>query len=276
MKDPMSRRQALKTAAALAAGAWTGAALEAHAAAPSFQLGLATYSLSAFPPEKVIAAAIKLGLHNVALYRSHCPWDGTPDQCRAAAQLFKDAGLTVTGSGVMNLPNEEGPVRRAFENAQAAGLPTMICKPARDAFPLVEKFVKQYGLRLAIHNHGPGDKSYPSPFDAWKAVQPYDSRIGLCIDVGHAFRAGADPAEAIRQCHQRLYDVHLKDSLAKVGDAEDIPVEIGRGRMDIKAILAALLEVNYSHIVSFEYEKRAGDPVEGLAESVAYVRKILA
>ena len=232
--------------------------------------------MSTFPPDKVIAAAKKLDLHNVSLFGSHCPWGGTPAQCRAAAQKFKDAGLTVTGSGVINLPNEEGAVRRAFDNAQAVGLPTMICKPARDAFPLVEKYVKQYGLRLAIHNHGPGDNGYPSPFDAWKAVQPYDSRIGLCIDVGHAYRAGADPAEAIRQCHPRLYDIHLKDSLAQVGAAKDIPVEVGRGHLDIKGILAALLAVNYSHIVAFEYEKRAGDPVEGLAESVAYVRKILA
>jgi inosose dehydratase len=272
----MTRRQAVKTAAVLAAGAWTGAALEAHAGAPSFQLGLATVSMSNFPPDKVIAAAQKLDLHNVSLFRTHCPWGGTAEQCRAAAQKFKDAGLTVTGCGVINLPNEEGPVRRAFENAQAVGLPTMICKPALDAFPLIEKFVKQYEINLAVHNHGPGDDSYPSPLDAWKAVEPYDKRIGLCIDVGHSYRAGADPAAAIRQCHERLYDVHLKDSLAEVGATKDIPVEVGRGHMDIKGIIAALIEVKYSHIVAFEYEKGGADPTAGLLESVQYVRKILA
>jgi sugar phosphate isomerase/epimerase len=277
MNHVMTRRRAVKTAAVLAAGAWTGAALQAEAVAPAFQLGLATVSLSKFPPDKVIAAAQKLELHNVSLFGTHCPWaDGTPEQCRTAAQPFKDAGLTVTGCGVINLPNEESAVRRAFDNAQAVGLPTMICKPARDAFPLVEKFVKQYNLRLAVHNHGPGDKDYPSPFDAWKAVEPYDKRIGLCIDVGHAYRAGADPAEAIRKCHERLYDVHLKDSLAEVGAKEDIPVEVGRGRMDIKGIFAALIEVKYSHIVAFEYEKHEDDPTVGLLESVRYVRKILA
>jgi sugar phosphate isomerase/epimerase len=277
MKHVMTRRQAVKTASLLAAGAWTGASFEAHAATTTFQLGLATISLSNFPPDKVIAAARKLELHNVSLFRTHCPWaGGTPEQCRLAAQAFKDAGLTVTGCGVISLPNKEGTVRRAFENAQAVGLPTMICKPARDAFPLVEKYVKQYDLRLAVHNHGPGDDSYPSPFDAWKAVEPYDPRIGLCIDVGHAYRAGADPAEAIRKCHERLYDVHLKDSMAEVGATKDIPVEVGRGRMDIKGILAALIEVKYSHIVAFEYEKSEEDPTVGLLESVQYVRRILA
>jgi inosose dehydratase len=277
MSHIMTRRQAVKTASLLAAGAWTGVALRAQAATPTFQLGLATVSLSNFPPDKVIAAARKLELRNVSLYGTHCPWaKGTPDQCRVAAQKFKDAGLTVTGCGVINLPNEEDVVRRAFDNAQAVGLPTMICKPAQDAYPLIEKFVKQYNLRLAVHNHGPGDSGYPSPFDAWKAVLPYDPRIGLCIDVGHAYRAGADPAEAIRKCHERLYDVHLKDSRAEVGATKDIPVEVGQGRMDIKGILAALIEVKYSHIVAFEYEKGGADPVAGLLESVQYVRKILA
>jgi sugar phosphate isomerase/epimerase len=174
------------------------------------------------------------------------------------------------------LPNEEGAVRRAFENVKAVGLPTMICKPARDAFPLVEKYVKQYDQILAVHNHGPGDNGYPSPFDAWKAVQPYDKRIGLCIDVGHAYRAGADPAEAIRKCRERLYDIHLKDSLAEVGAVKDIPCEVGRGHLDIKGILDALIEVKYSRIVAFEYEKNERDKMVGLTESVNFVRKILA
>jgi inosose dehydratase len=277
MNHVMTRRQAVKTAAVLAAGAWTEVALEARAAAHAFELGLATYSLNKLPIDEVIADAKKLELHNVSLFGTHCPWvPGTPEQCRTAAQKFKDAGLTVTGCGVINLPNQEGPVRHAFENAQAVGLPTMICKPAHDAFPLIERYVKQYNIRLAIHNHGPGDNGYPSPFDAWKAVQPYDERIGLCIDVGHAYRAGADPAEAVRKCHARLYDMHLKDSLAEVGATKDIPVAVGQGHLDIKGIIAALIEVNYSHIVAFEYEKSEADPMVGLTESVEYVRNILA
>jgi sugar phosphate isomerase/epimerase len=145
-----------------------------------------------------------------------------------------------------------------------------------DAYPLVEKFVKEFDIKLAVHNHGPEDKVYPSPFDAWKAVRPYDERIGLCIDVGHAARAGADPAAAIHQCHTRLYDVHFKDSLADAGAVKDLPTEVGRGKLDIKGILAALIEVKYQHVVAFEYEKRSDNPVPGLAESINQVRKLLA
>jgi inosose dehydratase len=240
------------------------------------KLGLASYSLAKLPVESVIEALKQLQLNYVSLYKSHVPWDGTADECRAIAQKFKDAGVIVTGSGVIELPNDEAAVRKAFTNARAAGLPTMVCKPAPDSFPLVEKFVKEFDLKLAIHNHGPEDKVYPSPYDAWKIIQPYDKRIGLCLDVGHAARGGTDPIEAIRKCRDRLYDVHLKDSIAPAGAMLDVPIEVGRGQLNIRGILAALVEIKYPHIIAFEYEKRGDNSLIGLAESVGYVRGVLA
>lgn len=247
----------------------------AKAPAHRLKLGVASYSLSKSSPQEVVAVLKQLQISRVSLYKTHCPWGGTPEECRAAAKVFTDAGLTITGSGVIDLPNDDAAVRKAFENARAAGLPAMVCKPAPDALLLVEKFVKEFDLKLAIHNHGPEDKVYPSPYDAWKAIEPLDKRIGLCIDVGHAARAGTDPAEAIRKCHERLYDIHLKDSVAAAGANRDAPIEVGRGHLDIKGILQALIDIKYSHVVAFEYEKRGGDTVAGLAESVNYVRKML-
>lgn len=269
----MTRREALKLAALSALGAWAGAGCATAPRRNRLKLGVASYSLAKLPVPAVIAEVKKLDIQYITLYHTHCPWDGTPEQCRAAAKKFTDAGLIVTGTGVIDLPNHEATVRKAFINGQAAGLPTMDCRPAPDAIPLVEKYVREFNIRLAIHNHGPGDKFYPSPYDAWKVIQGSDPRIGLCIDVGHCWRAGTDPAEAIRKCHTRLYDIHLKDSLSEPGKA-DIPCEVGRGHMDIKSILAALIEVRYQHIVAFEYEKRT-NPVSGLEESVAWVRNAL-
>jgi len=279
----LSRRAALKMTALTSVGGLVAQfRLRAQPATPApsrksaLKLGLASYSLASLSVEEVIATLKQLQLENVSLYKAHAPWSGTAAECRAVAQKFKDTGIAITGSGVIELPNEEAAVRKAFENARAAGLPVMVCKPAPDAFPLVEKFVKEFNLNLAIHNHGPEDKVYPSPLDAWKAVQPFDKRIGLCIDVGHAARAGADPAAAIRTCAARLYDVHLKDSIAPLGAMRDVPIEVGRGQLDIHGILAALIEIKYPHIVAFEYEKRGNDKLAGLAESVGYVRGMLA
>lgn len=156
----------------------------------------------------------------------------------------------------------------------AVGSPFEI-HPALDAFPLLDRLVKEYDIRLAIHNHGPGDL-YPSPYDSLKAAQPYDRRIGVCYDVGHGYQAGADPVEAIHRCRERLYDVHLKDTLATAGQKADVPVVVGHGRIDFPGAVAALLAIKYPFRCGFEYEQDVPDRVTGLAESVGYIRGILA
>ena len=284
MKDPapLTRRSALKTAAlgALAfpfLGSRLSAASAPAAAPGKLRLGLASYSTRMLSLDETIAVAGVLRLTNLSLFRAHCSWEtATPAECRAIGEKVRAAGLTLTGSGVVNLPNDETKLRAAFENAKAAGLPTMVCKPEPAALPLVDKFVKEYDQRLALHNHGPEDQVYPSPADAWKAIEPFDSRIGLCLDVGHCARAGTEPAAAIRQYAARLYDIHMKDTVAVVGATKDLPVEIGSGRLDIQGMLRALIAINYTGVVSFEYEKPTGNPITGLAESIGYVRGALA
>lgn len=282
----ITRRSALKTATlgALAlpflgsrSAAATGATPPVSTRKEKLRLGLASYTTRMMSLDETIAVARVIRVTNLALFKTHCAWEtATPAECRAIGEKVRAAGLTLTGSGVVNLPNDEAKLRAAFENAKAAGLATMVCKPLPEALPLIEKFVKEYDQRLAIHNHGPEDKTYPSPLDAWKTIQPFDARIGLCLDVGHCARAGMEPATAIRQFAARLYDIHMKDSVALVGATKDLPVEIGSGHLDISGMLRALLEINYAGVVSFEYEKPTGNPVTGVAESIGYVRGVLA
>ena len=240
------------------------------------RLGVASYSTRNMTLDESIQVVKLLRVRNIALFKNHCSWEtATVDECKSVGAKLKAAGLNLTGSGVVNLPNDEAKCRQAFENVRAAGMQTMICKPAKDAFPLVEKLAKEFDQKLAIHNHGPEDRDYPTPDVIWNIIRSLDRRIGLCIDVGHTARAGADPIAAIKQYATRLHDVHLKDSVAIVGAQRDVPIEVGAGRLDIIGMLRALLEIKYDGVVSFEYEKVAGNPVTGLAESVGYVRGVL-
>ena len=171
--------------------------------------------------------------------------------------------------------DDEAEIRRAFDYARDFGVPTIVGKPTRASLPLLDRLVKEYDIRLAIHNHGPEDKVWPSPLDVWEAVQGHDERIGLCIDVGHTARCKVDPAAAIRTCAARLYDVHIKDIAG--GDAKtDSPIEVGRGTLDEHAILQALLDIKFSHHVGLEFEKDLNDPLPGVAESLGYLRGMLA
>ena len=135
--------------------------------------------------------------------------------------------------------------------------------------------VQEYDIRIAFHNHGPEDKIFPSPFDVWNTVQPYDPRMGLCLDVGHSFRAGVDPVQAILNCRSRLYDVHLKDTLVGAGVKKDVPVGLGFGKLDIKSIMRALAQVRFSYQAGLEDEMETADPIPGIAQSFGYMRGVV-
>lgn len=283
----VTRREILKTAAVGALTLpWLAAASAAETPAVSaaatavrehgLRLGLATYSTRMMSLDDTITAIKALRLPNAGLYKAHCNWETvTVDEARAVGEKLRAAGIALTGSGVVNLPNDEAKCRQAFENVKAAGMATMVCKPDLVSLPLIERLAKEYDQKVAIHNHGPEDKVYPSPADAWNAVKSLDVRMGLCLDVGHAMRAKADPAQAVRLYASRIYDLHLKDSLAEPGALNDIPTEIGTGHIDVRGLLRALREVKYAGVVAFEYEKAGRNPVTGIAESVGYVRGLL-
>ncbi|MDF9795036.1 inosose dehydratase [Catalinimonas alkaloidigena] len=263
---------ALATATASTAYATQPSKYSIKPHAEPLTLGVASYSLRSLSLEEAIAVANRLKLDAISLKSMHLPLDSSPQQIKAAAKKVRDAGLDFYGAGVIYMKSP-GEVDNAFAYAKAADLKMIIGVPNYDLLPQVEEKVKDTGIMLAIHNHGPGDDVYPSPDNVYEKVKDLDKRIGLCIDIGHTFRIGQDPAAKAKQYAERLYDVHLKD-VDKRG-AEGGTLELGRGIMDIPAFLKALQEINYTGVVGLEYEKDGDDPVPGLAESVGYTRGVL-
>ncbi|WKN43542.1 sugar phosphate isomerase/epimerase family protein [Tunicatimonas pelagia] len=235
-------------------------------------LGLASYTLRSLSLDEALAVAKRLHLSYIALKSMHLPLDSSPGQIKEAIQKVKDAGINLYGAGVIYMKSPEA-VDNAFAYARAAGMSVIIGVPNPELLPRVEEKVKDTNIKLAIHNHGPGDKVYPSPDSIFEHIKDLDQRIGLCIDIGHTFRIGQDPAAKAKQYADRLYDVHLKD-VDKRG-AEGKPLEIGHGIMDIPAFMKTLQDINYTGVVGIEYEKDGDDPVPGLAESAGYIRGVL-
>jgi len=238
-----------------------------------FELGLASYTLRKFDLAKTLELTRRVGLKHIAFKDVHLPLNSNTEQIQAAVAKVKDAGLDLYGCGVVYMKNEDE-VSRAFDYAKAAGMRVIIGVPQHRLLPLVDKKVKEYDIKVAIHNHGPGDETYPLPSTAYEKIKDLDKRIGLCNDIGHTVRSGLDAAESIEQFGDRLYDLHIKDVSAANPKGEG--VEMGRGVIDIPKVMQALIQIDYAGIVSFEYEKDADDPVPGLAESVGYARGVLA
>lgn len=238
------------------------------------KIGAATYTFNKLKLDDTIKAIVRIGLPYCSIKDFHLPMKSTTEERKAVVEKFKAAGITPLSVGVVTLKNDAAQVRAAFEYTRDVGVPVMVCAPDPAALPICEKMVKEFDIKLAIHNHGPEDNKFPSPYDVIKAVENMDPRIGCCIDVGHAARAGADPAHAIETIGPRVYDIHLKD-LARI-DRRSIPIECGRGILDIRGILAALIKIKFPGHIGFEHEKDAADVIPGIAECVGYVRGTLA
>ncbi len=255
-----------------AAGDGSGVA-GARSAWHGLKVSVASYTFRKQTLEETIKGINRTGLKYVSIKDVHLPFNTTAQQRKEIAQKFIDAGITPLSCGNVSMKNDEADVRRAFEYARDIGLPTIVCAPAPDSMPILDKMVKEFDIKLAIHNHGPEDKHFPTPESVWDAAKPFDKRIGLCIDVGHAARAGADPAADILRFRERLYDMHFKD-ISNI-TPRGAPMEVGRGVLNISGMLENLLKIRYTHLVSFEYEKNDADPLPGLMESMGYTRGVL-
>ena len=238
------------------------------------RMGVATYSLRGMKVEDAVEAIKRVDVKYASIKDVHLRMESPQSWRHAVARKFKEAGITLASCGVVNMENDEAKIRAAFDYAKDIQVPVIVCSPHPDALPILDKLVKEFDIKIAIHNHGPGDKRFPSPYDALTAVQKLDERVGLCIDVGHTAKMGVNPAQAIRECKERLYDVHLKDVFNPAQRGPE--VELGRGHLDVRAMLQALLDINYAYHVGLEHEKDPKDPVPGVAESIGYAKGLLA
>jgi inosose dehydratase len=238
-----------------------------------FPLGLASYTLRAFGLDQVIVMTRRVGLERIVLKSMHLPLETPAAVIAETAAKVRAAGLDLYGGGVIYMTNE-AEVEQAFRYAKAAGMRMIIGAPDPEILDLVNRKIKEYGVGVAIHNHGPDNNRYPTPVDAYKLIRDFDPGFGLCIDIGHTLRAGMDPSEAAEKCADRLLDVHIKDVTA--ASKEGQAVEIGRGVIDIPRFIRTLSKLKYAGTLSFEYEKDEKDPLPGLAESVGYVRGVMA
>lgn len=281
MKENVSRRHFIQGSALLTAGAASPRSLLALAPSQEtgepcpIKLGIATYTFRGFPRDKMIGFLKQLNIDeiNAKDVKDHLPSD--PQQEETAIKDYASAGIKLHAAGAIYFrKDEDEDIRAKFEYCKRAGIGVIVAgDPTPETLPRVEKFVKQYDIRIAIHNHGPEDPVWPSPLDILKLVKNLDPRIGCCIDVGHTVRAGTDVVEAINEVGPRLFNLHLKD-LANFKDKES-QVAVGRGQMPIREIFASLAKINYKGFADLEYEIHEDDPMPGVTESIAYMRGVL-
>lgn len=271
-----SRRNFLQQSALGLAGTLTlplasQAAIAPKAPAP-LNTGIAGYTFAKFDLEKAIAMMKKVNINYISVKDFHLPLNSTDEKIQSVLKQFADAGIKVYAVGVIYMKSKEA-VDQAFDYAKRVGVPLIVGVPNPELLDYTESVVKSSGIRLAIHNHGPEDKLYPSPKNAYDLIKDRDEKMGLCMDIGHAIRAGADPAAVVKQYKNRIFDLHIKDVSLAAKDGKAI--EVGRGVIDFPALVKALRKSNYQGICSIEFEKDMTDPLAGLAESAGYFKGVV-
>jgi sugar phosphate isomerase/epimerase len=248
------------------------AAIGAAADSP-VRLGIASYTFRKFDAAHLIGFMQQLKSPFVHLRDVHLPMT-PPEDVAAKAAAYRAAGLIITGVGNANLQrDDEADFRAKFEYCKAVGVGVMACAASHAALPRLERLVREYDIRLALHNNGPTNKEFPAPADVLNAVKDLDPRMGCCVDVGAAMRAGADPVAAIRAAGARLFQIHMKDVADHSAASADVAV--GEGVMPVRAIFAAVAEMKYAGYVDLEYEIVPDDPMPGVVQSFAFMRGVL-
>jgi sugar phosphate isomerase/epimerase len=287
MTDPsLPRRSFLKTAAAGIAGLAATLPATACATAPrataqpagaagTVRLGVASYSLRNFSLPQAIEMTQALGTPYFNVNRNHLPYALSPAEVAAARRQIEAAGLQIVGGGTITFSHDDDDdVRRHFDYARQAGMPLIVATCDPRILPRLERFAREYDIRVAIHNHGPEDRFYPSPYDVLEHIGDMDPRMGVCNDIGHTVRAGVDVVQSCRDAGARLFDLHLKD-LLDLSD-RDSQVAVGEGRIPMAELFAQLIRMNFDGYANLEYEINPNDPLPGMRASFAHMRGILA
>lgn len=238
-----------------------------------FSLGMAGYTFKGLSVERTIEIMNYVGVNYLSVKDFHMPLDSTQEQINSVTGKFRAAGITVYTVGVIYMKTEEE-VNRAFDYAKMAGVKMIVGAPEYSLLPYVEKKVKKYDIKLAIHNHGPDNPLYPNATDIWNHIKDLDPRMGICIDIGHTVRDGQDPSVDVERYITRIFDIHTKDVDGATKDGKT--VETGRGIIDIPKFIATLRKVKYSGKCSLEFEKEMKDNLPGIAESIGYFRGAMA
>jgi inosose dehydratase len=238
----------------------------------ALQLGIAGYTFAHVPLDQGIAMMKRVGVGALSIKDFYLPMDSNAATIQSVKEKFGANGIKIYAAGVIYMKTQ-AEVDRAFEYAKMLGVDLIVGVPDPGLVGYTEQKVKAYNIRVAIHNHGPEDKLYPSPVNVYDHIKGLDDRMGLCLDIGHAARAGANPVEVIGKYGARIFDLHVKD-LAEI-TTKAKPIELGRGVLDIAGIVKALRRIRYTGYCSIEHEMDMNDPLPGIAESAGFFRGVV-
>lgn len=260
-----------------------------------FKLGMAGFSCYRLSVDDTLALLKRLDVNYLCIKDFHLPFKSTDAEIAAFKRKCADHGVTGYGLGPIYMDYaQKDNVKSYFDFAKRVGVKTIVGVPfenkmingkrtrceSRALCEYLSDLCGEYDIRYAIHNHGPDiPYLFPTGETSWNMVRDLDRRMGLCLDIGHDFRAKANPVESIRKFHTRIFDMHIKN--VKFDPVKNLAKPMPRGDMNMWSVVKTLVDVGYEGVCSLEYESfppkgaKIGVKVEDIAESIGYFKGLM-
>ena len=236
-----------------------------------FKIGVAGYTYRSYDIDQTLEFLKSMEVKYFSVKDWWLPLDSTKEQMDAFKAKCREAGVEPYILGPIYM-RSEADVDRAFAYAERYGSDVFIGVPTYELTDYMIKKVKETGIKVAIHTHGPDGQPFPNIQKVVEIYKDPSLGIGCCMDLGHSVRMGEDIVKDIKKYKDWIYDIHIKDESAasKAGQTW----EMGRGVMDFRPIVKVLRQIKYNGVVSLEFEKNGNNPHPGVAESIGYLRGV--
>ena len=236
-----------------------------------FKIGVAGYTYRSYDIDQTLEFLKSMEVKYFSVKDWWLPLDSTKEQMDAFKAKCREAGVEPYILGPIYM-RSEADVDRAFAYAERYGSDVFIGVPTYELTDYMIKKVKETGIKVAIHTHGPDGQPFPNIQKVVEIYKDPSLGIGCCMDLGHSVRMGEDIVKDIKKYKAWIYDIHIKDESAasKAGQTW----EMGRGVMDFRPIVKVLRQIKYKGVVSLEFEKNGNNPHPGVAESIGYLRGV--
>ncbi len=225
--------------------------------------------------EEVVEFAVKHGITHLELISAHLDPNAPPEESRRKKAILEQKGLVAYSFGVNRTSLDKEENRKLFEFAKLMGMKLIVVEPRNMAeWDNLEELVKEYDIKLAIHNHGTGSV-YGDPATVKSVLAKRDRRIGVCLDIGWVTAAGFDAAAVFRDYGDRVYDMHFKDKVTEPdakGKATPVDTEIGKGKANYAGLFAEIKKSKWSGVLAIETDSQAfaADPNRLVSEAKTF------
>jgi sugar phosphate isomerase/epimerase len=197
------------------------------------------------------------------------------DKFKALRKMYEDAGVQIYAFKLgLTLAMSDDEYQYTFNVAKALGCNhiTMELPTDGNLTKRIGEFAAKEKMMIGYHAH---TQATPQLWDEAMAQSRYN---GINLDLGH-YTAGTstDPTPFVKQHHDRITSMHLKDRKYETNGGENMPW--GQGQTPIKEVLQLMKKDKYKFPATIELEyapPEGSDSMKEIAKCLQYCRDALA